>query len=83
MHNVVSFLTCSSLFSFQSLYEATCQLREKRLDIEEDLAEEKKTNDGLKKELESFAKKSKVIDAGLKTAQLDLEAFQVKCLKLY
>ena len=39
--------------------------------------EEKKTNDALKKELDSFGKKSKVIDNGLKSAQHDLEAFQV------
>ncbi|KAL4229263.1 hypothetical protein ACF0H5_012303 [Mactra antiquata] len=62
----------------QNLYEATCQLREKRLDIEEALVEEKKTNDTLKKELDGFHKKSKVIDNGLKTAQLDLEAFQLE-----
>ncbi|XP_060551905.1 LOW QUALITY PROTEIN: cilia- and flagella-associated protein 44-like [Ruditapes philippinarum] len=62
----------------QNLYEATCQLREKRLDIEEALVEEKKTNDTLKKELDSFHKKSKVIDNGLKTAQQDLEAFQLE-----
>ena len=40
--------------------------------------EEKKTNDALKKELDSFGKKSKVIDNGLKSAQHDLEAFQVQ-----
>lgn len=66
-----------SRFEFQNLYDATCQLREKRLDIEEALVEEKKTNDTLKKELDGFHKKSKVIDNGLKTAQQDLEAFQV------
>ncbi|XP_052253766.1 cilia- and flagella-associated protein 44-like isoform X2 [Dreissena polymorpha] len=62
----------------QNLYEATCQQREKRLDIEEALVEEKKTNDALKKELEGYGKKSKVIDSGLKTAQQDLEAFQLE-----
>ncbi|XP_052805423.1 cilia- and flagella-associated protein 44-like isoform X2 [Mya arenaria] len=62
----------------QTLYEATCQLREKRLDIEEALIEEKKTNDTLKKELDGYGKKSKVIDNGLKTAQQDLEAFQLE-----
>ncbi|KAK3588814.1 hypothetical protein CHS0354_028462 [Potamilus streckersoni] len=62
----------------QNLYDATCQLREKRLDIEEALAEEKKTNEALKKELESLTKKAKVIDTALKTAQNDLEAFQLE-----
>ncbi|XP_069115004.1 cilia- and flagella-associated protein 44-like isoform X2 [Argopecten irradians] len=62
----------------QNLYDNTCQLREKRLDIEEALTEEKKNNEALKKELESFNKKAKVIDAGLKTAANDLEAFQLE-----
>ncbi|XP_060071995.1 cilia- and flagella-associated protein 44-like [Ylistrum balloti] len=62
----------------QNIYDNTCQLREKRLDIEEALAEEKKNNESLKKELDSFNKKAKVIDAGLKTAANDLEAFQLE-----
>ncbi|XP_033757971.1 cilia- and flagella-associated protein 44-like isoform X3 [Pecten maximus] len=62
----------------QNLYDNTCQLREKRLDIEEALTEEKKNNEALKKELDSFNKKAKVIDAGLKTAANDLEAFQLE-----
>lgn len=52
-------------------------MREKRLDIEEALVEEKKNNETLKKELESMNKKLKVIINALKTAQNDLEAFQV------
>ena len=52
-------------------------MREKRLDIEEALTEEKKNNEALKKELESMNKKLKVIINALKTAQNDLEAFQV------
>ncbi|KAJ8316119.1 hypothetical protein KUTeg_006133 [Tegillarca granosa] len=62
----------------QNLYDNTCQLREKRLDIEEALTEEKKNNEALKKEVESLNKKSKVIDSALKTAQNDLEAFQLE-----
>lgn len=61
----------------QSLYDNTCQLREKRLDIEEALSEEKKINEALKKELESLQKRAKVIDSNLRTAEGDLEAFQV------
>ena len=61
----------------QTLYDNTCAMREKRLDIEEALTEEKKNNEILKKELESMNKKLKVIINALKTAQNDLEAFQV------
>ncbi|XP_046572732.1 cilia- and flagella-associated protein 44-like isoform X2 [Haliotis rubra] len=62
----------------QTLYDNTCQLREKRLDLEEALAEEKKNQDTMKKELEGLNKKARVIDAALKTAQNDLEAFQLE-----
>ncbi|XP_064651335.1 cilia- and flagella-associated protein 44-like isoform X2 [Lineus longissimus] len=62
----------------QSLYDNTCQLREKRLDIEEALSEEKKINEALKKELESLQKRAKVIDSNLRTAEGDLEAFQLE-----
>ncbi|XP_052060229.1 cilia- and flagella-associated protein 44-like isoform X9 [Mytilus californianus] len=62
----------------QTLYDNTCAMREKRLDIEEALVEEKKNNETLKKELESMNKKLKVIIGALKTAQNDLEAFQLE-----
>ena len=62
----------------QNLYDNTCAMREKRLDIEEALTEEKKNNETLKKELESMNKKLKVIINALKTAQNDLEAFQLE-----
>ena len=64
-------------FIFRALYDNTCQLREKRLDIEEALTEEKKNSEALRKENEALAKKAKVIDSALKTAHNDLEAFQV------
>ena len=53
-----------------------CQLRERRLDLEE-LAEEKKTSETQKKEYDALVKKAKVIDSALKTTEADLEAFQV------
>ncbi|XP_022324096.2 cilia- and flagella-associated protein 44-like isoform X1 [Crassostrea virginica] len=62
----------------QNIYDNTCQLREKKLDIEEALQEEKKNNDGLKKDIESNNKKLKVVDSALKAAQNDLEAFQLE-----
>ncbi len=52
-------------------------MRQKRLDIEEALSEEKKTFDTLKKELESFQKKHKIIETAVKSAEGELEAFQV------
>ena len=54
-----------------------CQLRERRLDLEEELAEEKKTSETLKKEYDAPVKKAKVIDSALKTSEADLEVFQV------
>ncbi|GFO10997.1 cilia- and flagella-associated protein 44-like [Plakobranchus ocellatus] len=62
----------------QKLYDDTCTLREKRLDNEEALTEEKKNQEAQKKELESLQKKAKVIDSQLKTAQNDLEDFQLE-----
>ena len=62
----------------QNIYDSTCALREKRLDIEEALAEEKKNRDALNKELDTFTKKTKIIDSGLRQAENELEAFQVR-----
>nr|XP_006000125.2 PREDICTED: cilia- and flagella-associated protein 44 [Latimeria chalumnae] len=58
------------------LFENTLRLREKRLDLEDAVAEEKKVVDNLKKESESLGKKIKIVEASLKTAKADLEAFQ-------
>ena len=41
------------------------------------MAEEKKTSETLKKESDALIKKAKIIDGALKTAEADLEAFQV------
>ena len=54
-----------------------CQLRERRLDVEEGIAEEKKAADTLKKELDALKKKAKIIESNLVSAEADLEAFQV------
>ncbi|XP_074070622.1 cilia- and flagella-associated protein 44 [Macrotis lagotis] len=59
-----------------ALYEMTLQLREKRLDIEEALTEEKKVLDNLKKESDAMGKKVKVVAANLQTAEEALEAYQ-------
>lgn len=71
-----------SLLNFVSSLKV-CQLRERRLDLEEELAEEKKTSESLKKEYDALVKKAKVIDSALKTAEADLEAFQVKAIASY
>ena len=61
----------------QALFDQVCQLRENRLDLEEELADEKKASETLKKEYDALVKKAKVIDSALNTAEADLEAFQV------
>lgn len=66
----------SDLTQFRPSFKV-CQLRERRLDLEEELAEEKKTSETLKKEYDALVKKAKIIDSALKTAEADLEAFQV------
>ena len=72
----------NSLLNFVSSSKV-CQLRERRLDLEEELAEEKKTSETLKKEYDALVKKAKVIDSALKTAEADLEAFQVRAIPSY
>jgi hypothetical protein len=62
----------------QSLYDSTCRQREKRLDIEESLAEEKKNREALAKEVDAMQKKAKVIEMAAKTAEQELEAFQLE-----
>ena len=73
------YLSSDFFFFFQNIYDNTCALREKRLDIEESSAEVKKDKDSLNKEYESFTKKAKVIDASVRQAENELEAFQVRC----
>uniref|UniRef100_A0A8C7N0F8 Cilia- and flagella-associated protein 44 n=1 Tax=Oncorhynchus kisutch TaxID=8019 RepID=A0A8C7N0F8_ONCKI len=57
------------------LFENTVQLRERRLDLEELLVEERKTADNLRKECDSLIKKKKVVHGSLKAAEGDLELF--------
>ncbi|XP_040606721.1 cilia- and flagella-associated protein 44 isoform X2 [Mesocricetus auratus] len=59
-----------------SLFELALQLRERRLDIEEALVEEKKIVDNLKKEYDTLSKKVKVVAANLNAAEEALEAYQ-------
>nr|XP_007983990.1 cilia- and flagella-associated protein 44 isoform X8 [Chlorocebus sabaeus] len=59
-----------------ALFELTLQLREKRLDIEEALVEEKKVVDNLKKEYDTLSKKVKIVATNLNAAEEALEAYQ-------
>ncbi|XP_031440333.1 cilia- and flagella-associated protein 44 [Clupea harengus] len=59
----------------QELFENTLQLRERRLDLEDLLAEEKKLADGLKKDCDALAKKAKIVRSTQKAAESDLELF--------
>uniref|UniRef100_A0A8D0G0V4 Cilia- and flagella-associated protein 44 n=1 Tax=Sphenodon punctatus TaxID=8508 RepID=A0A8D0G0V4_SPHPU len=60
----------------EELFENTLQLREKRLDIEETLVEEKKVIETIKKDYDALVKKVKVVAASLDTAEGELEAYQ-------
>ncbi|XP_078493244.1 cilia- and flagella-associated protein 44-like isoform X2 [Ciona intestinalis] len=62
----------------EALFDSALVLREKRLDLEEQILEEKKLAETLKKDVDGLLKKAKVMDAQLKTALADLEAFQVE-----
>ena len=64
----------------EALFSLACELREKRLDLEDALAEEKKQLEMTKKEMESLKKKAKVMEAGVKTAHSEMQAFQVRCI---
>lgn len=62
----------------QVLFGQACELREKRLDLEELVAEEKKGLDAQRKELDGMRKKAKSMEAQVKNALSDLQAFQLK-----
>ena len=53
-----------------------CELREKRLDQEETLAEFQKAADTLKKDQEALMKKEKIIDQALKQTDDEIQQFQ-------
>jgi len=53
-----------------------CELREKRLDQEEMLAEFQKAADTLKKDQEALMKKEKIIDQALKQTDDEIQQFQ-------
>ena len=50
------------------------------MDIEEAIAEEKKNRDAFVKDLEALGKKLRIIETAVKSAEQELEAFQVRNL---
>ncbi|XP_056155837.1 cilia- and flagella-associated protein 44 [Lampris incognitus] len=65
------------------LFEKTVQLRERRLDLEELLVEERKSADALKKECDALVKKNTALQSSVKAAEGDLETLnREKQLKL-
>ena len=59
-----------------ALYEQVCELREKRLDQEDVLADLLKTVEALKKDHEALIKKERVIDAALNASESEIRDFQ-------
>ncbi|PKU36424.1 wd repeat-containing protein 52 [Limosa lapponica baueri] len=60
----------------EALFQNTIQLRQKRLDIEKALTEEKKVAADLKKKYNALVKKAKVVEISLNTTEKELETFQ-------
>ncbi|XP_009945583.1 PREDICTED: WD repeat-containing protein 52 [Leptosomus discolor] len=60
----------------EALFRNTIQLRQKRLDIEKALTEEKKVAANLRKKYNALAKKAKLVKNSLDTANRELETFQ-------
>ncbi|KFV08324.1 hypothetical protein N339_12908, partial [Pterocles gutturalis] len=60
----------------EALFQNTIQLRQKRLDIEKALTEEKKAAASLRKKYNALAKKAEVVETSLDTADRELETFQ-------
>ncbi|KFR14616.1 hypothetical protein N306_09902, partial [Opisthocomus hoazin] len=60
----------------EALFQNTIQLRQTRLDIEKALTDEKKAAANLGKKYNALAKKIKVVETSLDTAERELEAFQ-------
>ncbi|NXI56381.1 CFA44 protein, partial [Chloroceryle aenea] len=60
----------------EALFQNTIQLREKRLDIEKALTEEKKVAANLRKKYNALARKANVVETSLETANKELETFQ-------
>ncbi|NWW90748.1 CFA44 protein, partial [Rhynochetos jubatus] len=60
----------------EALFRNTIQLRQKRLDVEKALTEEKKVVANLRKKCNALATKAKVVETSLDAAERELETFQ-------
>ncbi|NXN18830.1 CFA44 protein, partial [Indicator maculatus] len=60
----------------EALFRNTIQLRQKLVDIKEDLTEEKKVAANLRKKYNALAKKAKVVETSLETAERELETLR-------
>lgn len=59
-----------------SLFDEACKLRERRMDLDELISNERKLVDMLKKDSDNSFKKAKIIDNSVKNAKTDLANFQ-------
>lgn len=62
-----------------ALFQQACELRERRLDLEELLAEERRALDSLRKELEGMKKKIRSMESHVKNALNDLQVGMGTC----
>ncbi|KAG5450601.1 Cilia- and flagella-associated protein 44 [Clonorchis sinensis] len=75
--NILDLDTCPAGCPLED-YESTIAIRERRLDVEDEIGEEKKALDLLKKDAEAWTKKQRIVEAAQKQAQAELEAFQLE-----
>jgi len=61
-----------------TLFDNTCLLRERRVDIEERLADERHGKDAMIRELDGMQKSAKVTESAAKNVEQELEAIQVR-----
>ena len=66
-----------------TLYNQVCKEREKRLDIEETVAELRRLRDVYTKDLDSLGKAAKVATGLAKVAAEDVETFQVSAISAF
>ncbi|KAI9219799.1 hypothetical protein BC828DRAFT_150161 [Blastocladiella britannica] len=60
----------------EAMHQAVLDLRERRLDLEESLADVQKGVEALKKDLDIFSKKERVIASALKQTEQEIQEFQ-------
>jgi len=61
----------------QNLYDSTCLLREKRVDVDEKLMEERTNKETMIRDLDAMQKKAKLTEEAIQTVEQELRASQV------